>query len=184
METNPWTTLYSKSVYDNKWISVTEDEVINPNGGRGIYGKVHFKNIAIGIVALDEQEQLWLVGQYRYVLNAYSWEIPEGGCPHDESPLEGAIRELKEETGLEAKQWKELLRMHLSNSVSDELAIVFLATELTQSEPEPEETEQLRLQKISLSEAYKMVEKGLITDSISVAAITKIKLLQLQGKLL
>lgn len=184
METNPWTTLHSKTVYDNKWISVAEDEVINPNGGRGIYGKVHFKNIAIGIVALDEQEQLWLVGQYRYVLNAYSWEIPEGGCPHDESPLEGAIRELKEETGLEAKQWKELLRMHLSNSVSDELAIVFLATELTQSEPEPEETEQLRLQKISLSEAYKMVEKGLITDSISVAAITKIKLLQLQGKLL
>lgn len=184
METNPWTTLHTKSVYDNKWISVTENEVINPNGGRGIYGKVHFKNIAIGIVALDEQEQIWLVGQYRYVLNAYSWEIPEGGCPHDESPLEGAIRELKEETGLEAKQWKELLRMHLSNSVSDELAIVFLATELTQSEPEPEETEQLRLQKISLSEAYKMVEKGLITDSISVAAITKIKLLQLQGKLL
>lgn len=184
METNPWTTLHSKTVYDNKWINVAEDEVINPNGGKGIYGKVHFKNIAIGIVAMDDQEQIWLVGQYRYVLNAYSWEIPEGGCPLDESPISGAIRELKEETGLEAKQWKELLRMHLSNSVSDELAIVFLATELTQSEPEPEETEQLRLQKISLSEAYKMVEMGMITDSISVAAITKIKLLQLQGKLL
>lgn len=184
METNPWTTLHSKTVYDNKWINVAEDEVINPNGGKGIYGKVHFKNIAIGIVAMDDQEQIWLVGQYRYVLNAYSWEIPEGGCPHNESPISGAIRELKEETGLEAKQWKELLRMHLSNSVSDELAIVFLATELTQSEPQPEETEQLRLQKISLSEAYKMVEMGMITDSISVAAITKIKLLQLQGKLL
>ncbi len=100
MEKNPWITLQSKAIYNNKWITVTEDDVINPKGGKGIYGKVHFKNIAIGIVAMDEEQCLWLVGQYRYTLNAYSWEIPEGGSPHAENSLDGAKRELKEETGL------------------------------------------------------------------------------------
>ena len=184
MEKNPWTTLHSKTIYDNKWITLTEDDVINPKGGAGIYGKVHFKNIAIGIIALDDQERLWLVGQYRYTLNAYSWEIPEGGSPYEENPLEGAKRELKEETGLIARQWQELFRMHLSNSVSDELAIVYLATNLAEGEAEPEDTEELQLQKVSIDKAYEMVETGVITDSISVAAITKIKLMQLQGKLI
>jgi 8-oxo-dGTP pyrophosphatase MutT (NUDIX family) len=184
MEKNPWVSLHSKTVYDNKWIRVTEDDVINPKGGPGIYGKVHFKNIAIGIIAIDEQEHIWLVGQYRYTLNAYSWEIPEGGCPLSENPLEGAKRELKEETGLVADEWKELFRMHLSNSVSDELAIIYLATGLIQEEAEPEDTEDLQLQKVSLNQAYEMTETGAITDSISVAAITKLKLMQLQGKLI
>lgn len=184
MEKNPWVSLHSKTVYDNKWIRVTEDDVINPKGGPGIYGKVHFKNIAIGIIAIDEQEHIWLVGQYRYTLNAYSWEIPEGGCPLSENPLEGAKRELKEETGLVADKWKELFRMHLSNSVSDELAIIYLATGLIQEEAEPEDTEDLQLQKVSLNQAYEMTETGAITDSISVAAITKLKLMQLQGKLI
>lgn len=184
MEKNPWTLLRSKTIYDNKWITVTEDDVINPKGGVGIYGSVHFKNIAIGIIAMDDQQNLWLVGQYRYTLNAYSWEIPEGGSPYAANSLEGAKRELKEETGLVAEQWQELFRMHLSNSVSDELAIVYLATNLTQEEAEPEDTEELRLLKVSIDKAYEMVETGAITDSISVAAITKIKLMQLQGKLI
>ncbi|MBW0178029.1 NUDIX hydrolase [Sediminibacterium sp.] len=184
MEKNPWVSLHSKTVYDNKWIRVTEDDVINPKGGPGIYGKVHFKNIAIGIIAIDEQQHIWLVGQYRYTLNAYSWEIPEGGCPLSENPLEGAKRELKEETGLVADEWKELFRMHLSNSVSDELAIIYLAAGLIQEEAEPEDTEDLQLQKVSVDQAYEMTETGAITDSISVAAITKLKLMQLQGKLI
>jgi len=184
MEKNPWTTLHSKTIYDNKWITVTEDDVINPKGGAGIYGRVHFKNIAIGVIAMDDQQNLWLVGQYRYTLNAYSWEIPEGGSPYAENPLEGAKRELKEETGLVAEQWQELFRMHLSNSVSDEIAIIYLATNLTQEEAAPEDTEELQLQKVSVDRAYEMVETGVITDSMSVAAITKIKLMQLQGKLI
>lgn len=184
MEKNPWSTLHSKTIYDNKWITVIEDEVINPKGGSGIYGKVHFKNMAIGIVAMDEQQNIWLVGQYRYTLHAYSWEIPEGGSPNTENPLDGAQRELKEETGLVAAAWQELFRMHLSNSVSDELAIIYLATGLTQEEAAPEETEELRLQKLSIDQAYEMVERSEITDSISVAAITKIKLMRLQGKLI
>lgn len=184
MENNPWKTIRSKTVYENKWITVIEDEVLNPNGGAGIYGKVHFKNIAVGIVAMDKQRDIWLVGQYRYTLNSYSWEIPEGGCPDTEDPLEGAKRELKEETGLVAQHWLELFRMHLSNSVSDELAIVYLATGLLQEEANPEETEELKLKKIRLEQALEMVETGIITDSMSVAAITKVKLMQLQGKLI
>ena len=181
MENNPWKTLSSKQVYNNKWIEVIAHEVINPSGGKGIYGKVHFKNIAVGIVALDEAQNIWLVGQYRFTLNAYSWEIPEGGTALGDDPLEGAKRELKEETGLVAKEWKQLFKMHLSNSVTDELAIIYLATQIGQEDPEPEETEQLMVKKISLEEAWQMVDTGEITDSMSVAAITKLKLMQLQA---
>ncbi len=87
---NPWKTLSSQSKYDNPWIQVVENKVINPGGGKGIYGKVHFKNQAIGIIPIDENLNTWLVGQYRYTLSEYSWEIPEGGAPYDEEPLEGA----------------------------------------------------------------------------------------------
>jgi 8-oxo-dGTP pyrophosphatase MutT (NUDIX family) len=183
METNPWIIKEEKKVYENSWISVTEYDVINPSGNKGIYGKVHFKNTAVGVVALDDEMNTWLVGQYRFVLDRYSWEIPEGGSPVDNDPLEGAKRELLEETGLRAKHWQPLLTMHLSNSVSDELAIIYLATGLTQQEAQPEETEQLMVKKIAFSEAYQMVEEGIITDSMSVTALIKIKLLLAEGKL-
>jgi 8-oxo-dGTP pyrophosphatase MutT (NUDIX family) len=183
MEDNPWIIKGEKQVYDNAWITLTEYDVLNPAGNKGIYGKVHFKNTAVGIMVLDENLNTWLVGQYRFPLNAYSWEIPEGGCPVGEDPLEGAKRELLEETGLVANHWQPLFRMHLSNSVSDELAIIYLARELTQHKAEPEETEQLLLKKVSFNEAWRMVEEGEITDSISVAAIIKIKLRLAEGKL-
>ncbi len=182
-ESNPWKIIASKQIYDNPWIQLTEYDVINPGGGKGIYGKVHFKNTAIGVVVLDESLNTWLVGQFRFPLDQYSWEIPEGGGLIDVDPLEGAKRELLEETGLVAANWEPLLTMHLSNSVSDELAIVYLATSLTQKTAEPEETEQLQLQKIPLEKVYEMVEAGQITDSMTVAAIYKIKLMLLQGKL-
>ncbi len=102
---NPWQIISGKEVYDNKWINVTEYDVINPNGGKGIYGKVHFKNIAIGIVVLDDELNTWLVGQYRFTINEYTWEIPEGGGPLDIDPLVSAKRELLEETGLVAHEW-------------------------------------------------------------------------------
>lgn len=183
MENNPWTIISEKKVYDNKWINVTEYAVVNPSGGEGIYGKVHFKNLAVGIVALDDHEQLWLVGQYRFALNQFSWEIPEGGAPVGTDPLESAKRELKEETGVYATDWKHLLSMHLSNSVSDELAIVYLATGLKEGEAAPEDTEDLYTRQVSLEEAWQMVENGIITDSMSVAAITKIKLMKVLGQL-
>jgi len=181
-ENNPWTTLETKEVYDNNWINVNEHQVINPSGGPGIYGVVHFKNVAIGILPLDENNNTWLVGQYRYPLNAYSWEIPEGGGPLGLDPLDGAKRELLEETGLVATEWTELQRMYLSNSVSDELAVIYVARGLTMGEAEPEETEQLMLRKLPFENAYQMVLNGTITDSMSVAAILKTKILLLQPK--
>jgi 8-oxo-dGTP pyrophosphatase MutT (NUDIX family) len=183
MEQNPWKIIREKTVYDNPWISLTEYDVINPGGGNGIYGKVHFKNIAVGVMVLDDAFNTYLVGQYRFTLNAYSWEIPEGGGPLGTDPLESAKRELLEETGLMANKWQALFTMHLSNSVSDELGIVYLARDLKQGIAEPEETEQLIVKKVSLEEAATMVENGLITDSMSVAAIYKVQLLLVQGKL-
>jgi 8-oxo-dGTP pyrophosphatase MutT (NUDIX family) len=183
MEQNPWKVLTEKTIYDNAWITLTEYEVINPGGGKGIYGKVHFKNTAVGVLVLDDELNTYLVGQYRFTLNAYSWEIPEGGGPIGTDPMDSAKRELLEETGLIATQWDHLLTMHLSNSVSDELGIVFLARGLHQGQSEPEETEQLMVKKLPFSEAAAMVENGLITDSMSVAAIYKVQLLLVQGKL-
>lgn len=180
---NPWTVLSEAPIYDNKWIGLTEYQVINPGGGRGIYGKVHFKNLAIGVLPLDEQGNTWLVGQYRFTLNQYSWEIPEGGGEVNVPPVESAQRELLEETGLVAKEWTPIQEMHLSNSVSDEKATVFLARQLEQREAMPEETEQLVIRKLPFEEAFQMVEKGQITDSMSVAAILKVKLMLIKGDL-
>jgi len=178
---NPWKTLDSEIKYDNNWIKVIEHQVINPSGGNGIYGEVHFKNLAIGILPLDEHYNTWLVGQYRFPLKAYSWEIPEGGGPLNEDPLESARRELLEETGMSARNWKEIQRMHLSNSVSDELSIIYIATDLIQGIAMPEETEQLVVKKIPFDEAYQMVLRGEITDSMSVSAILKAKLMMLEN---
>lgn len=183
MENNPWTITGEKKIYENKWIALTEYAVLNPSGREGVYGKIHFKNVAVGVVALDDDEQIWLVGQFRFTLDQYSWEIPEGGAPEGTDPLESAQRELKEETGLTAGNWKQLQTMHLSNSVSDELAIIYLATDLQEGEAEPEETEKLLSKKVSLEEAWQMVENGMITDSMTVAAITKIKLMKVLGQL-
>lgn len=180
---NPWTVLEERVIYDNPWIGLTEYNVINPGGGKGIYGKVRFKSLAIGILPLDTSGHTWLVGQYRFPLAAYSWEIPEGGGDPAIPPVESARRELLEETGLVAKDWTELMEMHLSNSVTDELACIFLAKGLEQREAAPEETEELAIRRLPFEEAYRMVERGEITDAMSVAAILKVKLLLLQGQL-
>lgn len=178
---NPWVTLGQQEIYDNPWIQVKEYTVINPSGKPGIYGKVHFKNLAIGIIPLDADHNTWLVGQYRFVLNAYSWEIPEGGGPLGQDPLQSAQRELREETGLTAKKWDLLMTMHLSNSVSDEMSLIFLARDLYPEQPMPEETEQLQVQKVPFEEVYQKVLRGEITDAMSVAAVFKIKLMMLDG---
>lgn len=179
---NPWQVIDAAVVYDNPWVQIIHHNVINPNGGNGIYGKVHFKNKAIGIVAVDADKNTYLVGQYRFPTNMYSWEIPEGGCPEETDSLEAAKRELLEETGLKAAHWQILGSSYLSNSVSDEYADYFLATSLSQHEAEPEETEQLMLKKVPLVQAFAMVDNNEITDSISILALQKLQLLLLQGK--
>jgi len=174
---NPWRPQSSKLIYDNPWLSLHEDEVINPGGGLSHYGKVRFKNLAIGIIPLDEHNNTWLVGQYRYVPDCYSWEIPMGGGPLVIDPLESARRELKEETGLSAKNWQQLMKLHTSNSVTDERGLVYVARDLTQGETEFEETEELLIQKMPLSEAVKHVLSGEITDAISVAGLLRLQYL-------
>ncbi|MBT6440014.1 MAG: NUDIX hydrolase [Flavobacteriales bacterium] len=180
---NPWTTLSSQIVLDNSWIKVYHHDVLNPNGNEGVYGMVHFKNLAIGIIPIDKDLTTYLVGQYRFPLKQYSWEIPEGGGDLSCRPIDSAKRELLEETGIRAENYQEIVKMHLSNSVSDEKAHVYIATGLTFHEPSPEETEELVIKKVTLSEAFKMIVNGEITDSMSVAGLLKVQLLQVQGKL-
>ena len=176
---NPWKTTSTKGIYENPWISVREDQVINPSGNPGIYGVVHFKNKAIGIIPVDEEGYTYLVGQYRYALEEYSWEIPMGGGPIGIDILASAKRELKEETGLIANKWTNVARIHTSNSVTDEEGFIFLAQELTQGETEFEDTEDLKIQKLHLREAVEMVMDNEITDSLSVGGILKVaKLLE------
>lgn len=173
MTSNPWTTLSICQVYDNPWIEVTHQEVLNPAGGAGIYGVVHFKNAAIGIVPIDQSGNTWLVGQYRYTLGRYSWEIPEGGGPLGKPLLDSAKRELLEETGIVAQRWTLLMEMHLSNSVTTEYSVAYIAQDLDFQQAQPEPTEQLQLRKVSLETALQMVMEGEITDAISVAALLK-----------
>ncbi len=180
---NPWKIVESIQIYDNAWINLTEHQVINPSGGKGIYGEVHFKNLAIGVVVLDDDHNTWLVGQYRFPLKAYSWEIPEGGGPLTADPIVSAKRELQEETGIIASTFTEIQKMHLSNSVSDELAIIYIAQDLQMGVSSPEETEELVVRKLTFEEAYQMVINGEITDSMSVAGILKTKILIEQGKI-
>ncbi|MBA2340721.1 MAG: NUDIX hydrolase [Pyrinomonadaceae bacterium] len=173
---NPWRAVSSREVYDNPWIKVHEDEVVRPDGEPGIYGVVHFKNTAVGVLAIED-DHIYLVGQYRYTLDSYSWEIPEGGCSEGEELLAAAQRELAEETGLRAGSWRRLGEAYLSNSVSDELAVWFLATELVEGEQRPEGTEQLQVRCVSLGEAFRMAAEGEITDALSLLAIMKYQLL-------
>ncbi|MDP8950073.1 MAG: NUDIX hydrolase [Actinomycetota bacterium] len=168
---NPWVTISSKQVYDNPWITVREDRVIRPDGEPGIYGVVHYKNIAVGVLAIEE-DHVYLVGQYRYPLERYSWEIPEGGCPEGEEPLRAAQRELREETGLEATRWRTLGEAYLSNSVTDECAVWFLATGLVPGERRPEGTERIDVRRVPLRRALDMALNGEITDALSLLAIT------------
>ncbi|MBL4651364.1 MAG: NUDIX hydrolase [Flavobacteriales bacterium] len=174
---NPWTTLSSKTVLNNNWIKVSDHKVLNPNGNKGVYGTVHFKNLAIGIIPIDKELNTYLVGQYRFPLKQYSWEIPEGGGDLNITPVESAKRELLEETGIKAENYEEIVQMHLSNSVSDEKAHVFIARGLSFHESSPEDSEELIIKKVKLTDAFKMVANEEITDSLSVAGLLKVELM-------
>jgi len=162
---------------------VYHDEVIRPDGGAGIYGVVHFRNAASGVVVLDEADRLLLVGQHRYTLDEYSWEIPEGGVPDGETALDGARRELLEETGVAASAWQEIARVHLSNSVSDELAVLFVATGLTEGAATPDGTEDLQRRWVPFADALAMTLDGRITDAMTVVAIERLALLRALARL-
>lgn len=175
---NPWKTKSKSTVYENKWIKVSHEEVVTPTGTDGIYGTVHFKNLAIGIIPLDENDNTWLVGQYRYALGEYSWEIPEGGGLLADNPLEAAKRELQEEVGLEAENWDKLIEFNTSNSVTDEKAIIYLAQNLKSVATHWDETELLEVKKIHLDEVMEMINRGEIKDSLTIIGMYRLKYLR------
>lgn len=182
-EFGPWKRRTLSQCYDNPWIRVEHHEVITPRGNDGVYGVVHFKNYAIGVIPLDEYQNTWIVGQYRYPHRAYSWEIPEGGGPVGQNPLLSAQRELAEEVGLNARRWDLILEMDLSNSVTDERCLVYVARELEPCSSHPDETEVLDVKRISFAELHEGVLQGRFTDSITIAGVLKLQRLLERGEL-
>ncbi len=182
-ERGPWKTVSIEERYATPWIAVSHHEVIDPSGAPGIYGVIHFKNLAVGVIPLDEDLNTWIVGQYRYPIQAYSWEIPEGGGRRDLPPVESAKRELREEVGIVAGTWTEVLRMDLSNSASDEEAVIFVAQDLSFHEPEPDHNEELAMRKVPFRELFDRVMSGELRDSLTVAAVLKVQRLLDDGLL-
>ncbi len=168
---NPWKTLASRIVYSNPWISVREDQVIRPDGQNGIYGVVQTR-IATGVVALTPECEVYLVGQYRYPTEMYSWEIIQGGTDKDEEPIVACKRELQEEAGLIAKEWTPLGgEIHLSNCVSSEKGYAYVAEGLSETQASPDGTEVLQIKKVPFAEALRMAQCGEIVDAMSIIAI-------------
>lgn len=172
---NPWKTLKKEKVYSNPWIEVFHHDVLNPSNQEGVYGTVSFQNLAIGVIPIDKNNCTYLVGQFRFPLDSYSWEIPEGGCKLNSDPLKTAQRELKEETGIVATEWNQLQTIHTSNSVTDEFGIIYTAEQLEFFEAEPDDDEDLVIKKISLKEALNLVLNGEITDSLSTLGLLRLK---------
>ncbi|MFT6845476.1 MAG: 8-oxo-dGTP pyrophosphatase MutT (NUDIX family) [Flavobacteriales bacterium] len=180
---NPWKIVTTQEGYDNPWIKLTHHDVINPGGNKGEYTTIHFKNLAVGVIPLDQELNTYLVGQYRFPLQQYSWEIPEGGGKFDEEPIETAKRELHEETGINAEDWLLIQEFDISNSISDEKACLFLARDLSFEEAHPDDDEELALKKVPFKQVYQWVLEGKIRDGLTVVAVLKIQTLLLEGKL-
>lgn len=182
-EGRPWRVLARRPVYENPWIRVEECDTEAPTGAPALYGRVSFRNYAVGVLPLWDDGTITLVGQQRFIFDAWSWEMPEGGVPLHEDPLEGARRELREETGLSAGRWREVLRMQLSNSVTDEQAICFVAWDLQPGEAEPDETEALRVERVPFGEALDAALAGRLQDSLTVATLLRAHHMAVTGDL-
>lgn len=174
---NPWTTLSKRVIYDNPWIHVEEHDVLNAAGNPGIYGVVSFKHYAIGILPVDAEGNTWLIGQHRYPFDDYTWEIPEGGGNIAQDPLDNAKRELAEEAGLIADTWTLIQEIQVSNSVTDEIGFIYLAQDLSPTPPNPDEDEALIIRKLHITEAYRLLDEGLIKDSITVVALLRARVM-------
>jgi 8-oxo-dGTP pyrophosphatase MutT (NUDIX family) len=174
---NPWTVLTKRVAYDNRWIQVIEHDVLNPSGNPGLYGVVHVKSLAVGVLPLDDDGFTFLVGQHRFPGDYFSWELPEGGGAMDEPAEVSGARELREETGLKATCWHRFLRMDLSNAISDEMAVGLIAWDLEQFAPEPEEDEKIIVRRVRFGEALEMAISGEIVDSFAQTMLFKARLL-------
>lgn len=174
---NPWKTLSIELKYDNPWIRIEEHQVINPAGNPGIYGTVNFKNRAVAILPLFENGDTLLVGQFRYPLQQYHWELPMGGAPESEQTLLCAQRELKEETGFSANFWQQILTTHLSNSITQEVGFTYIAKGLQAGEMALEETEDITVKRLPFECVFQQVMTGEITDAMTIASVMKARLL-------
>ncbi|MGJ8562738.1 MAG: NUDIX domain-containing protein [Alphaproteobacteria bacterium] len=181
-EGSPWTYVSKREVLDNQYVNHSQHQLLNVTGSPVEYTLVQFKNLAVGVIPYED-DHIYLVGQYRYAIDQYSWELPEGGCPPGSQTLDAAKWELAEETGLRAEKFEPFIHMHTSNAITDEWATVYLATGLTQGEAEPDENEVLQTRKISLDDFLAEVESGKITDAMTVAAAYKLALMKAQGRL-
>lgn len=183
---NPWVTKSTTPLHDNPWLRLDAHDVIGPDGKDYTYYVTHFHNRACGVVPYEVRDGvpgIWLVGQTRYALERYSWELPEGGVPYDEEIADAARRELKEEAGIEAKTLTWILDLHTSNSSTDEWGQVFLATGLTHGEPELEGTEDITNLFVPMTDALAAIAEGRITDAITVAGVYHTELMRLSGTL-
>lgn len=179
----PWARANEATAWENPWLAIRTYDAVAPTGRPAHYGVVHMKNHAIAVLPLHEDGTVTLVGQNRFVFADYSWEIPEGGGPLDEAPLEAARRELREECGLEAANWEKILEVQVSNSVTDELAFGFLATGLTKAQTEPDETEDLQAARVPFREALEAATAGFIKDALTVAMLLRLHHMAVKGEL-
>jgi len=180
---NPWSVTARYVPFKNDWLHIEKNDVIRPDGGAGEYTVVRLRRLAVGVLPIEPDGGVHLVGQWRFPLARYSWEIPEGGGEPGEAPLACAKRELEEETGLRAANWAPILEMDLSNSVTDEAGIVFLATGLQPGQKQPEATEVLRHRRAPFIDVLARVIDGRIRDSLTVAAMLRAHHMAVTGAL-
>jgi len=179
----PWAIRTAKTVYQNPWLTVREYQATAPTGRPALYGVVNFQNYALAILPLHADGTVTLVGQYRFALADYSWEIPEGGGPLGQDLRAGAQRELREETGLIAEDWREVMRLQLSNSVTDEQAVGYIALDLTQAESDPDETESIQIARVPFRQVLDLAVCGIITDVLTVATLLRAYHMAMEGQL-
>ena len=179
----PWKVLTSEVLQDNPWFRVELHRAVAPTGVEADYYMSHFKNVAVGVLPLFDDGTVCLVGQWRFPFGTYSWEIPEGGVPMSETPLDGAKRELREEAGLLASDWREVLTMQLSNASSNEVSICYLAMGLSQAERDLDPTEALALERVPFQEALAAAVAGKIRDSMAVATLLRVHHMAVTGEL-
>ena len=173
MNKEKWQLKKSKRVYSSEWMRVRQDDVIRADGSDGVYSVVELKG-GVGVVAVNNKKEIRLVGQYRFATDTYSWEIPKGSLDkfeNPEKPLDAAKRELEEETGLFAKKWEELTMVHTLMGYSNDKVYLFLATDLKQNKPHPDEVEDITIKFVTIQAFKNMVKKKEITDATSIAAV-------------
>ncbi|HEX8569127.1 MAG TPA: NUDIX hydrolase [Caulobacteraceae bacterium] len=179
----PWRDHGGEQVFDNPWMTVTRHDATAPTGRPAVYGKIHFKNLALAVLPLHEDGTVTLVGQHRFAMMDYVWEIPEGGGPLEVEPLESIRRELREEAGLEATDWREVLRFQISNSLTDERGMAWIATGLTAVPAEPDATEAITVARVPFREALDAVVNGWIEDAMTVATVLRAYHMAREGEL-